>query len=99
MDRCNWPAHRASKPKTFASSPVAIYRLARRLTCPVTLIRGTGPGSTCEISEARAFLRRKPDTRDVPVKGVGHFLPMQRPRIVREEINAMADRLDGPSAP
>ena len=77
----------------FRSAPIARYRLAAQIRCPVTLIHGEGAGSTCSPALARAFKRKKPDTRVVAVKGVGHFLPMQRPEIVREEINALADRL------
>ncbi len=85
--------------ENFASTPTGIYRLARRLTCPVTLIHGLGPGSTCRPAEAQAFVQRKPDTHVVALKHIGHFLPMQRPQIVREEIKAMADRLGSPSTP
>lgn len=83
----------------FRSAPVARYRLASQIRCPVTLIHGEGPGSTCSPASARAFAKRKPDTRIVALKGVGHFLPMQRPEVVREEINALADRIGvAPSA-
>ena len=90
---CDWPVRRASKPNASARRRSPRYRLAAQIRCPVTLIHGEGAGSTCSPALARAFKRKKPDTRVVAVKGVGHFLPMQRPEIVREEINALADRL------
>lgn len=77
----------------FRAAPVAKYRLAAQVQCPVTLIHGEGAGSTCSPASARAFAQRKPGTRVVALKGVGHFLPMQKPEIVREEINALADRI------
>ena len=79
--------------ESFASTPIAAYRLASRIACPVTLIHGLGPGSTCRAEVARQFTRRKADTRVVAVEGAGHFLPMERPEMLRAEINRMADSL------
>lgn len=70
----------------FCSSPVAAYELARQLRCPVTLIRGDGPGSTCGAEEAAAFVALKPDTRLITVPGASHFLPMEFPDLVRTHI-------------
>ncbi|MDE2462575.1 MAG: alpha/beta hydrolase [Alphaproteobacteria bacterium] len=70
----------------FRSTPLAAYELASRVTCPVTLIRGDGPGSTCGANEAAEFVARKPDTRLITVPGASHFLPMEFPDIVRREI-------------
>ncbi len=74
----------------FRSSPVAAYEHASRINCPVTLIRGDGPGSTCGAEEAAAFVARKPDTRLITVSGATHFLPMEYPDIVRRHILAHA---------
>jgi len=67
-------------------------RMANRLSCPATLIRGQGHGTTCHAPEAAEFQRRKPDARVLAVAGVGHFLPMERPEIVRAEILRIAER-------
>lgn len=77
----------------YAGTPGGIYRLAGKVRCPVTLICGENPGSTCRPREAAVFARLKPDTRIVTVAGAGHFLPMERPDIVRGEIVSMAERL------
>ena len=74
----------------FRSSPKAAYEHASRINCPVTLIRGDGPGSTCGAEEAAAFVARKPDARLVTVAGANHFLPMEYPDIVRMQILAQA---------
>ncbi len=66
------------------------YRMANRLSCPATLIHGLGHGTTCRASEAAQFQRRKPEARVVSVADCGHFLPMERPEIVREEILRIA---------
>lgn len=75
----------------FAASPRGAYRYASGVRCPTTLIHGEGPDSSCQPMQVRAFTRRKPDARIVAVKDVGHFLPMERPQIVREEIRRLGD--------
>lgn len=77
----------------YAGTPGGIYRLAGKVRCPVTLIRGENPGSTCRPQEAAAVSRLKPNTRIVTVAGAGHFLPMERRDIVRDEIVRMAEHL------
>lgn len=77
----------------YAGTPGGIYRLAGKVRCPVTLICGKNPGSTCRSREAAVFARLKQDTRIVTVAGAGHFLPMERPDIVRDEIVRMIERL------
>ncbi|MBU6473469.1 MAG: alpha/beta hydrolase [Alphaproteobacteria bacterium] len=73
----------------FDSPHFGLYKLARRLRCPATLIRGTRD-STCAAPMAAAFQRLKPDARVLAVSGASHFLPMERPEIVREEILRIA---------
>lgn len=77
----------------FAATPAALYRLAAKLQCPVTLIHGGNPDSSCRAREAAIFARLKPGTRIVTVAGAGHFLPMERPDIVRDEITRLASAL------
>lgn len=74
---------------TFRAAPFGRARLARRVKCPITVIYGT-IASTCRDSEVAVFQRAGAHT--VKVDGASHFLPMERPDIVREEIAAMAAR-------
>jgi pimeloyl-ACP methyl ester carboxylesterase len=73
----------------FRETPLFVPHLARQIVCPVTLLHGDQPGSTCRDSQAAVFLRRKPDTRVVKVLGASHFLPMEMPDLVRDEIAAL----------
>jgi pimeloyl-ACP methyl ester carboxylesterase len=73
----------------FRETPLFVPHLARQIVCPVTLLHGDQPGSTCRDSQAATFQRRKPDTRAVKVLGASHFLPMEMPDLVREEIARM----------
>jgi pimeloyl-ACP methyl ester carboxylesterase len=69
----------------FRSTPFGISETAAKLRCPVTLVHGE-IGSTSGASELEAFARLYPKTRVVEQKGASHFLPMEFPQIVREEI-------------
>jgi pimeloyl-ACP methyl ester carboxylesterase len=79
--------------ETFMNTPIAMYRLARKVACPVTLIHGGQSGSTCHAREAAIFAAKKPDTRVVTVPDSGHFLPMEHPEVVRDEIVRMGERV------
>ena len=74
---------------TFRAAPFGRARLARHVRCPITVIYGT-IASTCRDSEVAVFQRA--GARAVKVDGASHFLPMERPDTVREEIAAMAAR-------
>lgn len=78
----------------FRETAQFVPYLARQIVCPVTLLHGDQPGSTCRDSQVAIFQRRKPDTRVVKVLGAGHFLPMEMPDLVREEIVALMARAD-----
>lgn len=71
----------------FQHAPHGIARLARHVKCPLTLIYA-GEGTTRE-NEVRIVHRGHGDARIVKVPGATHFLPMERPDIVREEIERM----------
>lgn len=77
--------------ESFRNTPIGMYRLASKVRCPVTLIHGGQPDSTCHAREAAIFARKCPGTRVVSVPDSGHFLPMEHPDLVREEIVRMAD--------
>jgi pimeloyl-ACP methyl ester carboxylesterase len=73
--------------ETFRSTPFGAAALARRLKCPITVLYGT-IASTCAASEVRILARA--GARLVKVEGASHFLPMERPELVREEIVRLA---------
>ena len=72
---------------TFRAAPFGKARLARRVSCPITVLYGT-IASTCRDSEVEVFKRA--GARTVKVDGASHFLPMEHPDRVREEIARMA---------
>jgi pimeloyl-ACP methyl ester carboxylesterase len=71
---------------TFRATPFGMARLARRVPCPIVVICGT-IASTCFESEAAIFARA--GARVVSVEGASHFLPMEQPRLVRDEIERL----------
>jgi pimeloyl-ACP methyl ester carboxylesterase len=73
--------------ETFRSTPFGVARLVRRVKCPVTVIYGT-IASTCRESEVEIF--RNAGARIVKVDGASHFLPMEHPELVRDEILRLA---------
>jgi len=77
--------------QTFRSTPIGAVSLARRIRCPVTLLYAEH--STPPESECRAFARRHGNTRLIKVPGTTHFLPMERPDLVLEEIERLAQPL------
>jgi pimeloyl-ACP methyl ester carboxylesterase len=77
---------------TFRGAPLGAAKLSRLVRCPVTLIHGT-EGGTALPGEVKRFLDGHPKTRVVKVEGAGHFLPMERPDVVQDEINRMGDFL------
>ncbi|HEY1631769.1 MAG TPA: alpha/beta hydrolase [Rhizomicrobium sp.] len=76
---------------TFRGAPLGAAKLARLVRCPVTLIHGAQ--GTAPASEVKRFLDFHPKTRVVKVEGATHFLPMEFPDVVRDEINRLADFL------
>jgi pimeloyl-ACP methyl ester carboxylesterase len=70
----------------FRSAPPGKSELAAQIRCPVTLIHGEGVSSTSSESEVAIFRRLCPTARIVAKPGATHFLPMEFPQIVRDEI-------------
>ncbi len=77
--------------QVFRSTPFGAARLARRIKCPVTLMYAEQ--STPPESECQAFARRHGNTRLIKVPGTTHFLPMERPDLVQEEVLRFAQPL------
>ncbi len=72
----------------FRSTPPGVSELAGSLRCPVTLIHATD--GTAWESEVAIFKQLCPATRVVSKEGATHFLPMEFPELVREEIGRIA---------
>ncbi len=74
---------------TFSTFPVGLLRTASRVRGPVTIVVGTRKSSaSCGL--LAALRERKPDTRIVRVDGASHFLPMEKPDVVRSELRRAA---------
>ncbi|HWA92770.1 MAG TPA: alpha/beta hydrolase [Rhizomicrobium sp.] len=70
----------------FRAAPPGKSELAAMVRCPVTLIHGEGEGSTASGNEVAIFRELCPAARIVAQQGASHFLPMEFPQIVRDEI-------------
>jgi pimeloyl-ACP methyl ester carboxylesterase len=68
----------------FQHAPPGAARLASHVRCPLTLIYADE--GTAHENEIEVVSRAHGDARLVKVPGATHFLPMERPDIVREEI-------------
>ena len=74
--------------QSFATLSHKTWRRTRLLQCPVTLMHG-GCSDTFLPAAARRFPRRVRHARVVKLDAAGHFLPMEEPGRVREEIVRM----------
>ena len=75
----------------FRSTPSGVSELAGDIRCPVTLIHAAN--GTASENEVAIFKRLYPATRVVSKEGATHFLPMEFPELVREEIARIAGAL------
>jgi pimeloyl-ACP methyl ester carboxylesterase len=69
----------------FRGAPHDTAPLAAAITCPITIVVGTKSSSTSE-QQLGVIRNLRPDSRIVTADGASHFLPMERPDIVREEL-------------
>ncbi len=72
----------------FRLAPLGAARLAGRVRCPVTLVHAEN--GTARRGEVARFARLNPAARIVACEGASHFLPMEYPALVREEILRIA---------
>lgn len=72
----------------FQNSPPGGARLASRVRCPITVIYSPVSNTTRD-REVGVIMRRHHDVRVVQVPETTHFLPMERPDIVQDEIARM----------
>ena len=78
-----WEAH------IFRSSATYIWDRLARIRVPLTIIHGT-ENSTCSPLVTRRMARLHPSARIIRIEGASHFLPMEFPDIVRENILRMS---------
>jgi pimeloyl-ACP methyl ester carboxylesterase len=76
--------------RTFAVATVSPYRSLRRVRCPITLIARKQSSPPFTRASRDAFMKRKPDTRLLLLEEVSHFMTMERPDLVKAEIEQMA---------
>ncbi len=72
----------------FRSTPPGVSTLGSKLHCPVTLIHAKS--GTASENEVAIFKQLYPATRVVMQPDATHFLPMEFPELVREEIRKIA---------
>jgi pimeloyl-ACP methyl ester carboxylesterase len=60
-----------------------------RIKVPIRIYRAE-QGSTCRIGPAEPFELRYPNAKVTTVEGSSHFLPMERPNLIREALLAAA---------
>lgn len=73
----------------FRDPPFDIAGIAAGVVCPLTILRGT-IASTATAGQVAEIRRLKPETRVVTVEGASHFLPIEQPERVRDEIRRFA---------
>ena len=74
--------------QSFESTPTGAAKLAAKVRCPLTVLHASdGTAGSAQIAE---LMRAKPDAHIVHVPGATHFLPMEHPERVREEILRIA---------
>ncbi len=78
-----WEAH------VFRSSGTYIWDRLARIKAPITIIHGN-VFSTCSEPVTQRMARLHPSAKIILVDGASHFLPMEFPEIVRENILRMS---------
>jgi pimeloyl-ACP methyl ester carboxylesterase len=73
----------------FREPPRRIARIAEDVSCPISILRGT-VASTVADDAVKHILHLRPDTKVTTIEGANHFLPLEAPEPVREEIRRVA---------
>ncbi|MGB8331105.1 MAG: alpha/beta hydrolase [Polyangiales bacterium] len=79
--------------RTFAMATVNPYPAIRKVRCPTTLLTREHSGPPFSRESRDAFMRCRPDTRLRVLADTTHFMAMERPDIVVEEIERIAERV------
>ncbi|MBU1375290.1 MAG: alpha/beta hydrolase [Alphaproteobacteria bacterium] len=80
------PAWEASNFRTHHYDPWSAFRAAR---CPIRILRAE-IGSTARLDDGQAELEATGRVRIDVIPGTSHFLPMERPDLVRDVLSEMA---------
>lgn len=81
---------RAWESKAFATSTVFPYGALRKVRCPITLIAREHDAPPFTHASRDAFMRCQPSTRLIVLDEASHFMTMERPEVMRAEIEKMA---------
>jgi pimeloyl-ACP methyl ester carboxylesterase len=73
----------------FRGAPHDAAPLVAEIVCPITIVAGTRTSATSE-QQLSVIRKLRPDARIVVADGASHFLPMERPEIVRDELLRLA---------
>ncbi len=79
--------------RTFATATANPYRALRKVRCPITLITRDSDGPPFSRASREAFMKCQPGARLLVLEDATHFLAMERPEIIREEIERMVERV------
>ncbi len=82
---------RAWESQTFAAATARPIRHVKRLQCPTTLITREQHALPFNEESRDAFLAARPTTRFLSVEGTTHFVPMEKPEVVRAELERVVD--------
>jgi pimeloyl-ACP methyl ester carboxylesterase len=74
----------------FRDAPLGIGNVVAGVRCPLAILRGS-VASTATAGELAKVERLKPDTQVLTVEGASHFLPIEEPARVRDEIRRFAN--------
>ncbi len=77
----------------FSLSYNEVWRQFDHVTSPVVLFHATEQGATCPSRMARYLHRQKPDMNRVQMNGASHFLPMEYPERMADELNRVCESL------
>ena len=84
---------RAWESRTFAMATTNPYRALRKVRCPITLFTREHSGPPFPRASREAFMRCRPETQLLVLEDVTHFMAMERPDVVVEELGRMAERV------
>jgi pimeloyl-ACP methyl ester carboxylesterase len=73
----------------FRGAPHNTAPLVAEIACPITIVVGSKDSASAE-QQLRVIRTLRPDTNILVAEGASHFLPMERPEIVREELLRLA---------
>ena len=82
---------RAWESRVFATADPWPKRALPRIACPTTLIARERAGPPLPAESRDAFVRARPDTRLVALEDASHFMTMERPELVRDELHRAVD--------